>query len=272
MNIDVHCNMFVGGTMSDTKKLFTIGEVAKSLGITRRIIINYEDHGLINADSRGDDNKGYRYYSIDALVRMKTIRNFQNFGLTLDEIKEYMEGGASLVSALERLESLRDELNLNIEKLRERIKTDNTFSPTISELLPQTIYFRTMRDTLIEDRTNHLRDTAYEAIETYGVNHSRRMYLIEYDLDDPDYITYCASIPNGCTGKNVIELPRVSVISYCHHGAYEELAAVRKKLIEYANDRNIALTGKCRHVYLEGPPQHNDPHKYITLVALIIKD
>ena len=126
MNIDVHCNTFLGGTMTTKDNLFTIGEVAKAIGITRRIIINYEDHGLISADSRGEDDKGYRYYSMDTLVRIRTIRNFQDCGLSLDEIKEYLTGGKDLTLALRRLEALRDELNLNIEKIRERIKTGST--------------------------------------------------------------------------------------------------------------------------------------------------
>ena len=47
--------------MSDSsKKYMSIGEIAKSLGLTRRIILNYEDKGLIQADHR-DSATGNRY-------------------------------------------------------------------------------------------------------------------------------------------------------------------------------------------------------------------
>ncbi len=36
------------------KTLLTIGEVAKILGITRRMIINYEEKGLMTPDDRGE--------------------------------------------------------------------------------------------------------------------------------------------------------------------------------------------------------------------------
>lgn len=253
--------------------MMTIGEIAKSMGITRRIILNYEDHGLINADTRGEGNKGYRYYSMNTLVRIRTIRNFQNFGLSLDEIKEYLDGGDNLGVALKRLEILRDELNLNIEKLRERINTNSSVpSLKITELPPQTIYSRTMRDVTIEDRTNHLRNTAYIAFNTHGVNISRRLYFIEYLLNDPNNVTYCAAVPDGSKGDDIIELPKAHAISCYHHGAYSEIPAVRNRLIEYADDHHIPLAGKCRHIYLEGPPQHKDPSKFITMIALLIKE
>ena len=37
----------------DNKKLFSIGEIAKAIGITRKIILNYETKGLIK---EGDVN------------------------------------------------------------------------------------------------------------------------------------------------------------------------------------------------------------------------
>lgn len=258
--------------MSTKDKMMTIGEIAKSLGITRRIIINYENHGLISADYRGEKDSGYRYYSMDTLVRIRTIRNFQNFGLTLDEIKGYLDGSTGLAPALKRLEGLRDELNLNIDKIRERMNSDADFEITIAELPSQTVYHYAMRDDTIEAKTNHLRDIAYKAISNHGMDISKRLYFIEYDIDDPNLITYIASVPEGSKGDNIIEIPKQRAISCYHHGAYSELAAVRDKLIEYANEHNIAITGRVRHSYLEGPPQHQDPRNFITQVAVIIDE
>ena len=43
--------MFWGDDMNVEKNMFTIGEMAKSIGITRKIILNYEAKGLITPDS-----------------------------------------------------------------------------------------------------------------------------------------------------------------------------------------------------------------------------
>ena len=36
--------------MKRDDKLFSIGEIAKALGVTRRIILHYEERGLIEPD------------------------------------------------------------------------------------------------------------------------------------------------------------------------------------------------------------------------------
>ena len=44
----------------DNKNLFSIGEIAKAVGITRKIILNYEAKGLIQPDKK-DGTTGNRY-------------------------------------------------------------------------------------------------------------------------------------------------------------------------------------------------------------------
>ena len=44
-----------------------------------------------------------------------------------------------------------------------------------------------------------------------------------------------------------------------------------KGLFEYAKENGITLSGKCRHIYLEGPPQHKDKKKFITQIIAIIE-
>ena len=56
-----------------------------------------------------------------------------------------------------------------------------------------------------------------------------------------------------------------------HHGAYEEMYDVVQKLLEYAKENGLEPRGMVRNTYLEGPPQHKDPHKFITQVALPLK-
>ena len=100
----------------NNKNLFTIGEIAKAVGITRKTILGYEAKGIITPDKK-DGNTGNRYYTIDTFTKVRTIRILQNLGLTLDEIREYYNGSTDLKPMILRLEKTRDELNLTIEKL-----------------------------------------------------------------------------------------------------------------------------------------------------------
>ena len=100
---------------------------------------------------------------------------------------------------------------------------------------------------------------------------TRRLYYIEYSVKVPDEISYCVAIPAGSKGEYVEAIPEVRALSVYHHGAYEDIPDTRKKLFEYAKENGITLSGKCRHIYLEGPPQHKDKKKFITQIIAIIE-
>ena len=258
--------------MNSKQQLLTVGEIAKMLGITRRIILNYESHGLIQADTRGEFASGYRYYTMDTLVRIRTIRSLQNCGLSLQEIKNYLADSTDLMPMLQRLEALRDELNRNIALLQERMEQGVKSSIHIAQLPPHTVYCKTMRDESIEARTTHLREVAYAAVNSYGTDISKRMYFTESSFSDPGLVTYCAAVPDSSTGAEVVRLPQTKALVKYHYGRYELLPLVRNQLLAYAETHDIKLSGSFRHIYLEGPPQHRDPERFITIVAFLIDE
>lgn len=253
----------------DNKNLFSIGEIAKAVGITRKAILNYEIKGLIKPDKK-DGISGNRYYTIDTFTQIRTIRVFQNLGLSLDEIREYFNDTSDLEPMINRLEKMRDELNLTIEKLKERTHKTNDVIKEIT-IDPQTLYIRTYNTVTITDKTNLLRDTALEAMREYGTDTTRRMYFTEYSISDPQEIAYCVAVPPESEGEYVKQIPELKAISFFHHGAYEDIQEARKSLLKYAEENNVKLSGTFRNLYLEGPPQHKDKSKFITQIIAIIE-
>lgn len=254
----------------NTYKLMTIGEAAKSLGITRRIILNYEEKGLLPPDKK-DGTTGNRYYSADSVSKIRTIRILQNLGLSLDDINAYYNGTTDMEPLIERLEKLRDEINLNIEKLKERVKIGNSLEIRMVDIPAQTVYRKTVRTASIADRTVQLREVFVVAMRQYGSDTSKRMFFIEYSIDDPDLVSYCIAVPPESQGEDVIDLPAEKALCVFYHGKYESIPDVRDQIIAYAAENNIHLNGICRHIYLEGPPQHKDPDKFITQVAVTLE-
>ena len=117
-------------------RLMSIGEVAKSLHITRRMILNYEDKGILLPDVKTGSG-GNRYYTPETLTRIRAIRRLQTLGISLDEIKLYFEDAADLRDIIARLETLRDELNLCIEKLQLRVRENSNDTPIIRTIPAQ---------------------------------------------------------------------------------------------------------------------------------------
>ena len=251
------------------KNLFSIGEVAKAVGITRKTILNYEAKGLITPDEKVGDT-GNRYYTIDTFTQIRTIRVFQNLGLSLNEIREYFSDSSDLHPMISRLEAMRDKLNLTIENLKERTYRLGDAVKEIN-IEPQTIYCRTYKSTSISDKTTLLRDTALDAMKKYGTDTTRRMYFTEFSSTAPEEISYCIAVPDSSEGECIFHLPSFRAISFFHHGAYEDIPEARKKLIEYAEKNNLKLSGVFRSLFLEGPPQHKDKNKFITQIIAIIE-
>lgn len=253
----------------NNKHLFSIGEIAKAVGVTRKIILNYETKGLIKPDKK-DGVTGNRYYTIDTFTQIRSIRIFQDLGLSLDEIGEYFHGSSDLHPVIERLEKLRDELNLTIEKLKQRTCSQSDMIEEIT-IDPQTIYCRNYDSITIADKTNLLRNTALEAMRAYGTDTTRRMYFTEFCTKKPTEVSYCVAVPSGSKGEHIKYIPAFKAISIFHHGAYEDIPNARNKLIAYAEKQNLKLTGVFRNLFLEGPPQHKDKSKFITQIIAIIE-
>ena len=248
--------------------LFSIGEVAKAVGITRKTILNYELKGLIRPDKK-ESTTANRYYTIDTFTRVRTIRMLQDLGLSLNEIKEYFSDESDLMPMIRRLENRRDALNRTIEQLRERADRD---SEEVKEIMleSQTIYRCVYHATSIASKTDLLRDTALAAMRTYGIDTTKRMYFTESSADNPLAIFYCAAVPTGSHGQNIVITPETKALSVIHHGAYENISETRKKLLDYAQKHDIPLSGRFRNVYLEGPPTHRDASRFITQIMAII--
>ena len=256
--------------MKKDKSLFSIGEVAKALDITRRTILYYEEFGLIRPDVK-EGVSGNRYYTIDTIVMLRTIRVLQGLGLSLNEVRDYLDDDFELPLLIRRLEIKRDELKRYIEGLQER---SNAEAPQVKRIRTtrQTIYRRVFTAPGVAERTKLLRETAAEGMRLYGTDLTHRMYLVESHVRRPEEISFCVAIPPESEGEYVEVLPATQALSIYHHGAYEELPAVIKQLFAYAGEHGLTPTGAVRRIYLEGPPQRSDPAHFITQVVLPLRE
>lgn len=72
------------------EKLFKIGEVMEYSGLSRQVIHNYTQLGLISETRR--TRSKYRLYSEDVFARLKVIKKLRVKGKTLMEIKGIING------------------------------------------------------------------------------------------------------------------------------------------------------------------------------------
>ena len=150
--------------VNNDKELFRIGEITKTLGITRRILINYEEHGLLTPAVK-NENSGFRYYSADNMVHIKLIRTLQNLGLSLAEIKKYFNNTSVLGEQINRLVLLRNQLDQYIAQLRLREYSAKKHE-IINVTLPAfTAFCKDFNNANLSTKTVQLRKTYTEAVK-----------------------------------------------------------------------------------------------------------
>lgn len=129
------------------KQTFTIGELAKSVGVNVETIRYYERRGLVDRPPR--PARGYRRYPAATLERLIFIRRAQALGFTLDEIATLLSlgegscrdvqalaegklaGVRAKIAGLRRLETVLDEL---VDQCRSN--PESAHCPIVESLLP----------------------------------------------------------------------------------------------------------------------------------------
>ena len=76
--------------IDDSTGLFTIGELARSTGLTVRTIRYWSDAGVLMPVTRSSG--GYRLYDTGSAARLELIRTLRELGLGLDDVRKVLDG------------------------------------------------------------------------------------------------------------------------------------------------------------------------------------
>ena len=274
-------------------KLFKIGEVADALGLTRRILINYEDLGLVTPTVR-NEGKGFRYYSADNVVHIRLIRALQNLGLSLPEIRSYIEDNEHLGDQIDHMILLRDQLDRYIAQLRLRQASTSKFEVVSTTLPGFTAFCRDFKSADVAEKTVQLRQTYIDALKHYPVDTVNKMctqipiqsaFLTGHSSQNAaagdsgcaeesakESGTFIVPVTPTCTGEDIRQFPSVAAICIYYRGPYENFPEIHEQLSEYAQSHDLTPQGFFRNIYMEGPPTHGaNKDAYITQVAMPIK-
>lgn len=101
------------------KEPFTIGQLARLAGVTRRALHYYDEVGLLGPEVVGEN--GYRYYGQAAVLRLQQILFYRELGLSLEQIKSALNSpDFDLVTALQ---GHRQALLARAERLLRLVET-----------------------------------------------------------------------------------------------------------------------------------------------------
>ncbi len=252
--------------------LFKIGEVAKICGITRKAILVYESEGLV-IPAKKDQFSGFRYYTVENIAQIRSIKRLQSVGLTLKEIAEYHNDPEKIDEYLKRLMDIRDEIDSKIRKLKVRAIKENEAEVSIIDLPAVVCFARKKICNDLAEMTQHLRETDMMASKTGYVTKTVSIFgIIDY-VDDKFDWTSCIPIPDDYDGPERMIIPGGIALCRYYRGPYENLGKPIRHLREYAAEHRYRLKGAFRLSFLEGPPTIGDRvDDYITRITVFIEN
>lgn len=100
-------------------------EVCEMLNVSRRAVQGYEQAGLV--ESTGKNKYGYLLYNEETVEKIRIIKQYQNFGFCVKEIKTLLEASEELYLKMmsKRLEGMYmqlDELTTQIKNAKNLIE------------------------------------------------------------------------------------------------------------------------------------------------------
>jgi DNA-binding transcriptional MerR regulator len=95
---------------------YSVGRLGRRFGLSRSALLYYDRIGLLSPSVRS--SAGYRVYGERDVQRLEAICRYREVGLRLEQIRELIDGRVG--RAAELLEARLDQLNLEIERLREQ--------------------------------------------------------------------------------------------------------------------------------------------------------
>jgi MerR family transcriptional regulator, thiopeptide resistance regulator len=99
--------------------MFTVKQLSKMAGITRRTLHYYDKIGLLKPSQVGENS--YRYYDEESLLQLQQILLYREMGMPLENIKSIL--GRHDFDVLSALEGHKEELRKRIAQLERLMRT-----------------------------------------------------------------------------------------------------------------------------------------------------
>lgn len=265
--------------MKKYDNLFQIGEVAALFNISRKMILNYENHNLI-VPTLIDFQSSYRYFDAYTIAKIQLILDLRRTGMSISEIGKYFAGTLSAKKQIEILSKQIRSAQNAIEQLQVRNR-ESTAPPVIKEItLPRR--YCICKEIIAKD----VNDAISAVVNTYKECIERKLKFAEggypfcefpKDLFDKNFfelsdisMRICITIDEQTAPKDAVVFPQTKALSISFCGEYEKSIESYELLKKYIIEKGYEVVGFPQEIYLEGNLD-NDTNKNIVWIIIPIK-
>lgn len=269
-----------------TKTKLKIGEFSRMMRVTVKTLRHYEQKGLLVPDEV-DEWTGYRYYGIGQMVKLIAIRELQQFGFSLEEIKELYKRDshdpdirqlsdkiAKTEQQLKMLLRRRDQLLL-WKKTQKKIKAMKKITiqslPEIivashRETIPDYSAIGPMCCNVIGPEMQRLGCKCPPPGYCFTFEHQKEYRPTNIDIE------YCEQVEEMGKDSKIIQFKKIPAVptAIClkHYGPYERFPESYAEIFKYAEENDYEIKGHPRCCYVDGIWNQDDPEKWLSIIQL----
>ncbi len=272
--------------MKNYKIKLTIGEFSKLCCVTVKTLRHYEQLGLL-VPNEVNEWTGYRYYSVEQLQKMLSIKELKSLGFSLEEIQTIFDRNDTWPNMEEiqlKIQQCKEELELlkhrqkQLRALKSFQKKKNKMEDYFIEKLPA-IVVASHRETIgsyaelgalcvnvIGPEMQRLGCKCPEPGYCYTIDHNKEYRETNIDIE------YCEMVTEKGVDSDIIqfkEIPEVpmAVCKKCY-GPYELLPQHYTELFAYLEEKGYKITDHPRCSYIDGIWNQEDPQKWLTIIQV----
>ena len=271
------------------KTKLKIGEFSSLMQVTVKTLRHYEQKKLLIPDEV-DEWTGYRYYSTTQMLKLNSIRQLQQLGFTLEEIRE-MYDNESHAPSVEQLSKKIDDTEKQLKQLIARrnkllewmdscrkLNIMEKFSveslpavivATHREVIPSYAALGLLCVNTIGPEMQRLGCKCPPPGYCFTIEHNK-----EYNPSDID-IEYCEQVEEMGIDSSVIQFKHLAAVpkALCmkHIGPYERFYESFTEAFAYMEQHGYRLAGHPRTCYIDGAWNQEDPEKWLSIIQIPIE-
>lgn len=167
------------------KTIYTVGEVAKLLGVTRDTVRYYDKQGIVSVRK---NEKGYRFYSREDVVALFYVMNLKQIKMSLPEI-QFILNESSLEESISLVLKQEDMLRNEIKKIADCLGVIRDYRSGLEMARQYCNRFEVEQSPIIIYKEIE-GDNMYEVFDLMNKTFSNHMNVLTFFIEKDDFLLY----------------------------------------------------------------------------------
>lgn len=269
------------------EKYLKISEFAAVTGISRKLLIFYDNNGILHPQYTDPEN-GYRYYSYHQIDTAYVILTFREAGMSLDDIRQYLSS-RSPEHLLEALDIQEASLDRQIWKLQQikgmvqarRLQTQEGMGVTVGKISEREFQSENLflgeefpEDHTLKDGWKHL-PAFYDACAKKGIQLGLAIgTVVDYQnlkeglWEKPSRFFY--RLPPG-QYPNYFVTPAGLYVVGSIYADYGHPGLLYESMFSYISKHHLEICGNAYEEYLIDEIAEKNPDRYLLQILIQVK-